>query len=87
MRLWIIASPIIDDAKVAKRVRDKNQRDVDVDVTSIFLGVFFWFPNKGDEDLHERGIPFPNTTQHAVRLTDRQRPCAPVLRSNRVKLS
>ena len=57
--LSIIASSIIDDAKVAKRVHDKNQRDVDVDVTSIFLGVFsFGSQIKGDGDPHERGIPF-----------------------------
>ena len=48
MRLWIIASSIIDDAKVAKRVRDKISVTFILMVhrylRSLFLGVFRCFP-------------------------------------------
>ena len=64
MRLWIIASSIIDDAKVAKRVRDKisvtSMLMVHQYLRSFFLGVTFFFilfSNERTKDPHERGIP------------------------------
>ena len=45
MRILIIVSSLIIDAKVAKRVakkvRDKSKRDVDVDVTSMCSFILF----------------------------------------------
>ena len=67
MRLSIIAGSIIDDAKVAKRVRDKisvtSMLMVHQYLRSFFLGVTFFFISfsnkraKDPADPHERGIP------------------------------
>ena len=51
---------------------------------SFFLDVFFWFANKEGTRTCTSGFSSSNYSKHAVRLTDRQRLCAPVLWPSRV---
>ena len=65
MRLSIIACSIIDDAKVAKRVRDKmsvtSMPMVHKYLRSFFLGVFFWFASKREQGPARAGYSSPIT--------------------------